>query len=176
MISVDAFLAKVEPLGAGLSLSAMREGGEIIRDVVVSGGYRKALEIGTYRGVTAAFLAHLCERVVTIDLADGKLERRSEEFSREAFWRALGLNNIEMVLIHSDADKAAAIAPLEFDFAFIDGDHSAPAVDFALVRRCGAVLFHDYIDDRNGVSRLVRTLPPSEVSVRGNFAFWRRLA
>jgi hypothetical protein len=79
--------------------------------------------------------------------------------------------------VKDDAEKAALVAGLDFDLAFVDGDHDeGVAVDFDLVKRCGAVLFHDYAvsrKGRNAVMNLVDSLPRHEVEVIDIFAFWR---
>jgi hypothetical protein len=95
-------------------------------------------------------------------------------FRRLPFWEAMGIDNIDLRLVEDEAEKADFIRKSEFDFAFIDGDHEgdAPRRDFELVRRCGAVLFHDF-DGDNGVRRFVRTLPHHQVADLGMFAFWR---
>jgi predicted O-methyltransferase YrrM len=130
------------------------------------------------QGVGAAELSRYCDKVITIDLKRGKLERAGETFDRHALWASLGVTNIDLRLIANDKEKAALIAGLEFDFAFIDGAHDRTvANDFALVKKCGAVLFHDY--DRRGVKEqdfvfdFVNTLPKDQVTVRDIFAFWR---
>jgi predicted O-methyltransferase YrrM len=63
---------------------------------------------------------------------------------------------------------------LSFDFAFIDGDHSydAVAADFEMVKRCGAVLFHDYVPG-NEVARFIDELPQDQVSRMDMFGFWQ---
>lgn len=138
------------------------------------GQYKRVLEIGTYRGITAAFMAQFVEHVDTIDLRDGRLERQPDVPNRYDIWNALGIENIDLNLVASKAEKAAIIAALDFDFAFVDGDHqgAGPAEDFALVKHCGAVLLHDY-SGSNGVTKLVNSLPHRQVEVMDIFAFWR---
>lgn len=142
------------------------------------GRYRRILEIGTYRGMTAAYMSFFCERVITIDLRAGKIEREQRGYNRAKIWRALGIENIDLHLVESNEDKARVVAAQQFDFAFIDGDHDhpGPSIDFDLVKRCGAVLFHDY-GAANGVTALVdalpRSEPGSELLISGIFAFWR---
>lgn len=157
-----------------LSALGIRDGGGVFERVLGGRNYRTALEIGTYRGVTAAFMAQFCERVITIDLKRGLVEKNGGSFDRQAFWRSLGIDNIELRLVENDAEKAEIIASLDFDFAFVDGDHqgNAPAFDFELVRRCGTVLFHD-CDRNNGVVALVKSLPKKQVTHMDIFALWQ---
>jgi predicted O-methyltransferase YrrM len=165
--------------GGVLKRSAMniRGGAGVFQKVMEGRGIRTALEIGTYRGVSAAEMSRWCDRVVTIDLVGGKLESSGERFDRRAFWKSLGVENVELVLVDDDSDKAQVIAELEFDFAFVDGAHDhTVARDFQLVKRCGRVLFHDY--DRRGVPGqdhvydFINTLPKEQIQVMDIFALW----
>lgn len=160
------------------SALSIRDGAGVFETVMSGKGIRTALEIGTYRGVSAAEISQYCERVITIDLHHGKLERMGESFDRGAFWYALGIHNIELHLVRDDAEKARLVNGVEFDFAFIDGAHDQTvANDFELVRKCGTVLFHDV--DRRGqpeqdyVIDFVESLPKHQVEVLDIFAIWR---
>lgn len=160
-----------------LKRSAIRaEAGEGVFDRILGAGqYRRAVEIGTYRGATAAYMAQFCDRVTTIDLLDGQNERLGSPIDRKAFWDWMGVaDKIDLHLVTDESQKAALVRSLDFDFAFIDGDHlgQAPARDFALVKECGAVLFHDY-GGKNGVTHLIHRLPPHQVERIDIFAFWR---
>jgi predicted O-methyltransferase YrrM len=154
----------------------LHDGASVLQRLLDGKGYRTVLEIGTYRGVSAAWMAQFCDRVVTIDLAQGQMHKHAPDFDRMAFWDALGIRNIDLHLVENDQAKGALINGLDFDFAFIDGDHRArgPAKDFELVRRCGTVLFHD-CDPRNpsDVSRFVASLPRHQVEQIGIFALWK---
>ena len=156
------------------SILSIRDGAGAIEQILGGGGYRRVLEIGTYRGVASAYMAQFCERVTTIDLAFGKMEQDGQMHDRVRFWEAMGIDNIDLRLIDSDGEKPALIGAQEFDFAFVDGDHEgeAPRRDFELVKRCGAVLFHDYGAD-NGVTALVNSLPRKQVEIIDIFAFWQ---
>ncbi len=152
-------------------------GAEVFERVLAGKGYRTALEIGTYRGCSSAEIARHCGRVVTIDLRYGKLERNHTKFDRAAFWNSLGVHNIELHLVEDDTEKAALVGTLDFDFAFIDGAHDATVRnDFAIVERCGKVLFHDYDAGgrvgRNHVYDFVNSLPKGQVQIMGIFALW----
>jgi predicted O-methyltransferase YrrM len=163
-----------------LKRSAMNiRGGAGVFERVLSGkGYKTVIEIGTYRGVSAAEMARYVDRVATFDLKRGRIEQLGEKFDRHAFWSSLGVSNIDLHLVDDDAEKAAIIAALEFDFAFIDGAHDAESVafDFELVKRCGRVLFHDYdlsgAKNKDCVYDFVNTLPNHQVQVHDIFALW----
>lgn len=155
----------------------IRGGSGVFEQVMRGKGIRTALEIGTYKGVSAAEMSQYCDRVITIDLAHGKLEANNEEWSRAAFWRSLGIGNIQSVLVKDDAEKKALVDKLDFDFAFIDGAHDETvANDFAMVKRCGRVLFHDADDNGPGRSNCVyeflMTLPQDQLEFIDIFALW----
>jgi predicted O-methyltransferase YrrM len=153
----------------------IRDGAGVFKSLLGGGRYKTALEIGTFRGVSAAYMAQFCERVITIDLVNGQNEKFGG-FDRKAFWAAMGIENIDLRLVNSNQEKADLIASLDFDFAFVDGDHrgSAPAKDFELVKRCGAVLLHDHdVSNPGPVVELVKTLPQEQVETMDIFAFWR---
>ena len=152
------------------SALSIRDGAGVFEKVLSGKGYRTALEIGTYRGVSAAEISRYVDRVVTIDLKHGRQEQLGERFDRRAFWDSLGIDNIELHLIADDTEKAELIDSLDFDFAFVDGAHDATvADDFELVKRCGRVLFHDYdsrgTPEKDFVYDFVMSLPKEEVQV-----------
>lgn len=167
---------------AFLRKSAMniRGGAGVFERALAGKGYRTAVEIGTYRGVAAAEMSQYVERVVTFDLKFGKLERNGTIFDRRAFWESINVGqNIDLRLVSGDDEKARILNGLDFDFAFIDGDHSgdAPIRDFELVKRCGRVLFHDYDytpgdPGLNRVYNFVNSLPKEQVQVMDIFALW----
>lgn len=157
---------------AALRRSALRlgDGERILRDA--SEGRMHALEIGTYRGCTAAALAQWCVRVTTVDMIVGQFIN-DRGLARESLWRALGLGNVDVILVSNDTEKARVLERLDFDFAFIDGAHDASSVafDFNLVRRCGRVLFHDYATG-TGVKTVVDAVQSGHVNFMENFALW----
>lgn len=163
-----------------LRKSAMniRGGAGVFEKVLKGRNYGEVLEIGTYRGVSAAEMSQYCKHVTTIDLAHGKLEQNGTPFDRCAFWGSVDVHNCSFHAVADDAEKAQFIGGREFDFAFIDGGHhgNSCARDFELVKRCGRVLFHDYDDSGqphlNAVYDFVNSLPRSEVTVMDIFALW----
>lgn len=172
----------IDIYGAGyLRRSAINiEGGEAAFAWALEGkGYENVLEIGTYRGVSAAVMAQYCEQVITIDLVHGRREQLNETFKVGEFWQSLGIDNIHHIRVIDEYEKARMIDGADFDFAFVDGAHDETVWDdFQMVKRCGRVLFHDYNDDGDPahahVLDLVRSLPPEEVQTMGIFALWQR--
>lgn len=164
-----------------LKRSAMRirQGAGVFERVLAGKGYRTVLEIGTYRGASAAEMSRYVDRVVTVDLAVGQLEHFGEKWDRNAFWKSLDVHNCEFKAVRSDCEKADLVKGLDFDIAFIDGAHDAHGVrfDFSLVRHCGRVLFHDADDNgpgrENYVYEFIKTLPAEQVEFMDIFAYWR---
>lgn len=161
------------------SALSIRDGAGVFESLLNGKGFKTVLEIGTYRGVSAAEIAKYCDKVITIDLEEGQLERTDNGFNRARLWRTLGLNNIELQLVKDDAHKTKLINSLDFDFAFVDGAHDAGVnLDWELVKKCGAVLFHDY--DTSGrphlsyVYNLVNSLPKEQVKIIDIFAYWKK--
>ena len=138
-----------------------------------------AVEIGTYNGTTTALLAYYADKVVTID--------KKNYIDKYPFWMDYGVHDkIEAYVVVDDNDKAELLAAIDFDFAFIDGDHSERGVraDFECVKKCGRVLFHDYYEEgskydegtakRQGIVTVVNELPPGELTIARPFAYWER--
>ena len=136
-----------------------------------------AIETGTYKGTTTALLARYADKVVTID--------KFNYIDKYAFWLEYGVHDkIVSYVVEDDADKAVLLSNIDFDFAFLDGDHSVEGVkaDFDMVKRCGRVLFHDYYEEgskydngtakRQGIVPLVDSLPQDEVKIGRPFAYW----
>ena len=174
----EKIIAKWGPHILKKSIISIRGGAGVLPMVLEGKGVRTALEIGTYRGVGAAEISQYVDRVITVDLKRGKLEGNGEKWDRHAFWAGLGITNIDLVLVENDAEKAAFVNVMNFDFALIDGAHD-PTVrnDFDLVKRCGHVLFHDADrrgkPDKDHVIDFIESLPKGQVTYLDIFAEWK---
>ena len=163
---------------------------KIFRDFLSKKPIKHALEIGTWFGVSALVLTQYAEHVSTIDI-----QWRPES---GLLWKTFNISNrITRYEIDSEAQKAKIIKQLDFDFAFIDGGHRYGNVklDFALVKHCGRVLFHDYYDrtdiipgiDLKGmaerredpstleeVKKFVDEIEEGTIIIKKPFAYWEK--
>ena len=140
----------------------------LLRKILKDMNIKTAFEIGTFRGVSTALLAHYADRVITLDV----------KYFEEAMylWAYAGvMEKIEYIVI-TDENKKEVISNIDFDFVFIDGHHDYESVkkDFELTKKCGRVLFHDYLSTCSGVIKLVDSLPKNEVVIKRPFAYWEK--
>lgn len=146
-----------------------------------------AIEIGTLKGVTSALMSLHCNKLFTFDLLYGQLEKIKDTADwvdtpiRTEIWKYLGVyNKIWFQPIKCNNSKERHIKMIgDFDFAFIDGDHSYEGVkfDFDLVKHCGRVLFHDY-DKAPGkkcpVRDFINTIKEGKIETTKDYAYWTR--
>lgn len=145
--------------------SSVLEGfAEFLSDCSVSG--KRCVEIGTCKGLTALVLARHFEEVVTIDVVADPERQEIAKFA--------GAGNILFVTSADNSAKARMIESLDFDFAYVDGDHARDTEsDFALVERCKRVLFHEYWPAQPAVFNLVNRLAQrGKVGVSRKLALW----
>lgn len=123
-------------------------------------------EVGTWNGLTAVVLSRFFDRVVTVDIAHNELKRD--------VLGHLGIDNITCIDIVDNEQKAKVAKKMTFDFAYLDGDHAHDTEsDFALVKHCGRVLFHEVWPFQPPVWNLVHTLPAGQVVFGGaGLALW----
>lgn len=128
----------------------------------------RCVEIGSWKGLTALVLARGFDEVVSIDITDDPQRKEIAE--------AMGVKNVRFVTVKNNTEKAKLIRSLKFDAAYVDGDHIRDTVtDFALVRDCGHVLFHEYWEAQPAVWGLVNALKKSgKVITEGKLALWRK--
>ena len=127
---------------------------------------KRCVEIGTCKGLTAFVLARHFEEVVSYDVAPDPDKHRIAA--------SLGIRNVRFVDVENNAEKARLIGDLSFDAAYVDGDHARDtATDFALVERCGRVLFHEFWPAQPAVVDLVESLRArGRVVTKGKLALW----
>jgi SAM-dependent methyltransferase len=144
-----------------------------------NGGFKgkRCVEIGTFNGVTTLVLARHFEEVISIDTFPYTLKHQVLAFAAEKF----GVKNIRFVDVADNAEKAEIIKGLDFDAAFSDGNHvSDTESDFALVERCGRVMFHEFTQDQPTVWHLVNRLQArcakegGTIASHNRFALWTR--
>ena len=146
-----------------------------------------AIEIGTFWGITAAYIAQFANRVHTFDILD--------HYEKYKVWHDVGVSSkIVFHLIKSrdivdgvfkdfegrhkttgkEVDIKAIIDNLKFDFAFIDGDHSYKNVkaDFELVKKCGRVLFHDIEPEFKGIYKFAHEIGIKKIY--HNVGYWQK--
>ena len=159
-----------------------RYGGSVFRRSSVFHGLAKFLadnkirgdccfEVGTWNGLTAAVLSRHFRRVVTVDIAHNAIKHE--------ILAHLGITNVECVDIESNKDKPRVLKDLRhsgltIDFAYLDGNHAEDTEeDFALVRHCGRVLFHECWPFQSPVWGLVHSLPQHQIRHGGlGLALW----
>lgn len=168
-------------VGVGRSILQTREDEAKFRKFIQEENPNTVLEIGTANGVSALLASYECQEVITIDIIPFPIA--------EVLWHIFRKRDKIHSFIVNKPEKIELIKNLDFDFAFIDGDHSFEGVktDFEAVSKCGKVLFHDYIypgsdydkwtkwgDVECGVKTFVDTLPKSQLTIKEPFALWKR--
>jgi len=126
------------------------------------------VEIGTFRGISAGFIAkYFAQKVYTIDIDEFPIKYH--------VWNALGVTQkVESIVLDSELKKKKMLEHLKFDSAFIDGSHLYDDVkwDFECVKHCGRVLFDDATPRHPGVWQFVNELPKEKLKRGLRFALW----
>lgn len=139
------------------------------------------VEIGTYRGMSTALWALHCRHATTIDINELPICKEIWDFLEVS-------DKITHKIVASSDETDEFLANIDFDMAFIDGEHNAKAVecDFGATQKCGCVLFHDYKPDTGiyadcenqrfpDVAAIIDSLEPKPIpfGVKCNqFALW----
>lgn len=150
--------------------SACMEFESFLKRIKAGGG--TCLEIGTYNGITAVILSQFFDQVVCVSLDADDL---APQILRGKIVEHLGIKNITFHDVRSNQEKADIVQAMRFDFAYLDGDHTHDTkTDYALVKRCGRVLFHEAWPIQPPVWNLVHALPADEVTWAAHdcFAYW----
>lgn len=134
--------------------------------------FNAVLEIGTCCGLSAMVLAHYAEVVITVDI-----ERHPLLDATLAVFNAGLQSRISAIHVRNDHDKRLLVRQLDFDMAFVDGQHTLAGceLDFLITKKCGSVLFHDYpcsSPDHRGVGLFVDSIAEGTVERMPPFAWW----
>ena len=134
----------------------------------VSFSSKRLIEIGTAAGISATLLSEVAKEIWTFDLQDYPIKKD--------IWNHFKISHkIYSYIIKDYLELAEIISHVDFDAAFIDGNHNYDWVvcDTFLLERCGYILFHDY--HLESVPRAIDGLikrKGGEVFVKGKYAFW----
>ncbi len=134
----------------------------------VSFSSKRLVEIGTAAGISATLLSEVAEEIWTFDLRDYPIKKD--------IWNYFKISHkIYSYIIKDYLELASIISHIDFDAAFIDGNHNYDWVvcDTFLLERCGCILFHDYHlgSVPKAIDRLIKR-KDGEVFVKGKYAFW----
>lgn len=138
--------------------------------------YGTIIEIGTHQGVSACLLSEYAQQVITFDVKDWWLRKDVMEFlGCQVDFRLLKANTAK----DSNREISDILKGLDFDLAFIDGDHSYESVcdNFEAVKRCGRVIFHDYKHNKCHLPKTVKfvdSIPDGRTTKLEPFALWER--
>lgn len=141
---------------------------KVFRNIFKDFDIKTIVEIGTFKGISAAHMAHFAKKVFTFDIKD-----YPEKYK---VWYDFGISNrIFYHTIERRKQIREILKNIKFDFAFIDAIHTYKSVkaDFGLVERCGRVLFHDvHKKSFAGVRKfVVEELGAKE---KGTIAYWSK--
>ena len=138
----------------------------------IGAGGKTCLEIGTYHGITAVLLSQYFEQVICVSIDDDPKKLMKREIVS-----FLGIDNVEFLQIIDNKHKAEVVQRLDFDFAYMDGDHTHDTLsDWGLVNKCGRVLMHEAWPIQSPTWNLANSLPKDEViwALHDCFAYWNR--
>jgi predicted O-methyltransferase YrrM len=124
------------------------------------------LEIGSWVGFSAVAMARVAREVHAVDWHQGD-DDAGRQNTLPQLWKNLARYGVrDKVILHVGRSERVLplFAPDIFDFVFIDGAHTTEQVrldawlTLPLVRHGGRIAFHDYEDERFGVTAAVRQL------------------
>lgn len=138
MLDVSSLVKKVhDHFGPGVGIETAAS--IALAEAMDGKRFRSILEIGTMHGMSAAILAHYADKVTTIDIEDRPI-------ADEVLCFLEVKDRVHRLVVKNNDEKERIVARTFFDMAFLDGNHTRYGLcfDFAITRRCGCVLFHDY--------------------------------
>lgn len=161
---------------------------KILKDI----DFKIVVEIGTYKGFSTAILASKANRVYTFDVkcqldtiwvweTFGVSHKINYFIIGESKFKDKSIDDFDfryaqsIVVDHKASRKTIAgiIKNLNFDFAFIDGNHTYEDVkaDFEIVKKCGRVLFDDNCRSFSGIQRFCKEIGAEKI---GDFGYWQK--
>ena len=141
-------------------------------------GKKIAIESGTFHGVSAALLTDYFDEVHTFEIEKGYVKDKT---LHNKVWEHLGVSDrIYFHLIKNDKEKEEILKTLNWDFGFVDGNHTVGTkIDFNLLNKCGRILFHDYNTKKaekkglwKAVYDFINTLKNNIVYIDEPFVVW----
>ena len=129
---------------------------------------KTVVEIGTFRGISSAYMAQFAKTIFTFDIVNYKVKYK--------VWEDLGLTNrIHYYTVKNSNEIKQVLDKIKFDFAFIDDDHQYETVkeNFKLVSNCGKVLLHDVAKLKKfaGVRKFADEIG---AEIIGNIGYWHK--
>ena len=129
---------------------------------------KTVVEIGTFRGISSAYMAQFAKTIFTFDIVNYKVKYK--------VWEDLGLTNkIHYYTVKNSNEIKQVLDKIKFDFAFIDDDHQYETVkeNFKLVSNCGKVLLHDTAKLKKfaGVRKFADEIG---AEIIGNIGYWHK--